>query len=285
MTSGTLAEIRDSSATIPLRALILQNHAGDTEQILFELVRSGFRVSHTLIETKEQFRTALREKNFDMVLTDCQVLHSEGADVLAEIRRDAIDIPFLLIVGTSEEESATADCLNQGAGRCISKECLSRLPVALMRMLTEKKLREENAHAYEALRASEARTRDFIEYADDGIFHVSGNGAFLDANPALLRIVGCSAAEDLHQLNFGRDLFRFPEEFARLMAECRQRGHAKGEGVEWRRRDGGLGSVHLRLRQLRAGDHPAICKSRTAPLHLPTWCARFLTSRLQVQAK
>jgi two-component system, cell cycle sensor histidine kinase and response regulator CckA len=125
-----------------------------------------------------------------------------------------------------------------------------------MRVLTEKKLREENAYAYEALRASEARTRDFIEHADDGIFHISGDGAFLDANPALLRIVGCSSADDLHQLNFGRDLFRFPEEYARLLAECRQRGHANCEDVEWRRCDGGLASVHLRLRQLHASDHP-----------------------------
>jgi two-component system, cell cycle sensor histidine kinase and response regulator CckA len=98
--------------------------------------------------------------------------------------------------------------------------------------------------------------RDFIEHAEDGIFHLSADGRFLDANPAMLRIVGCSAVEDLQELNLGRDLFRFPEEYARLMAECRQRGHANGEEVEWRRCDGGLASVHLRLRQLHAAGQP-----------------------------
>jgi two-component system cell cycle sensor histidine kinase/response regulator CckA len=256
MTPETLAEIRDAKAAMPLRVLILQDHEEDTGQILFELARSGFSVTPTVVETIEQFYAALVEKKFDVLLADSRRFLPESSDTLAEIRRAGSDIPFLLIAGPSEEPAAAADFIRQGASGCISKDRLSRLPVALMRMLTEKKLREESARAFEALRESEARTRDFIEHADDGIFHVSGDGGFLDANPALLRIIGCSSAEDLNQLNFGRDLFRFPEGYARLMAECRQRGHANGEDVEWRRRDGGLASVHLRLRQVHAGDRP-----------------------------
>ena len=125
------------------------------------------------------------------------------------------------------------------------------------RTLDEKALRDENARAQEALRHSEERNRDLVENSAYGIFRVSADGSFLDGNPTLLRITGCASAGDLLALNLARDIFRFPEQYAQLTSSCRENGRVHAAEAEWRRRDGGLVTVRMNVRQLTAAGQPA----------------------------
>ena len=106
----------------------------------------------------------------------------------------------------------------------------------------------------ENLRRSEARNREFVENAIYGIAHISMDGVFLDANPALARIVGAQKSDDLRTLNLFQDMFRFPEEAARLATACHKRSQIIGAEAEWRRRDGGAATVRLHLRYVRDPD-------------------------------
>jgi two-component system cell cycle sensor histidine kinase/response regulator CckA len=123
--------------------------------------------------------------------------------------------------------------------------------------LAEKALRDENARGQEALRICEERNRDLVENSTYGIFRVSADGSFQDANPTLLRITGCASAEDLLALNLARDIFRFPEQYAQLASSCRETGRVHGAEAEWRRRDGGLITVRMNVRQLTTAGQPA----------------------------
>lgn len=115
----------------------------------------------------------------------------------------------------------------------------------------------EGKRAGEALRLSEARNRDLVENSVYGIFRMSTDGAFLDANPALLRILGCSSPGDLRGLNLVRDVFRYPEQFVQFIAACRQQGKVHGAESEWRRCDGGIVAVRLHLRWISTPGQPA----------------------------
>ena len=251
MKSGTLEETQNPRISTPLRALIVEDSRDDIDLMLFELRESGFQVEYTLVETKEKFRAALAGNSFDAVLADYRLPSWSGLDALVELRRTGKDIPFLLVTGTLGEEAAV-ECIKQGVSDYILKSHLSRLPVALMRAMAEKALRDENAHAHEALRVSEARNRNLVEHAVYGIFRVTADGGFLDANPALLRILGCSGVDALSTLNLARDLFRFPEQYAGIMAACREHGQIHGAEAEWRRCDGGIVVVRLHVRRLSA---------------------------------
>ena len=121
--------------------------------------------------------------------------------------------------------------------------------------LDDKALREDHARAQKALRLSEARNRDLVENSAYGIFRVSADGSFLDANRTLMRIIGCLSPDDLLTLNVGRDIFRFPEQYAQLAATCREKGQIHGAEAEWRRRDGGLVTVRMNIRYLSAVGH------------------------------
>ena len=107
----------------------------------------------------------------------------------------------------------------------------------------------------QALSVSEARNRDLVEHAIYGISRVAADGSFLDENAALLSMLGCNTAEELHELNLMRDVFRFPEQYAELMASCREQGELHGAESEWRRCDGGIVTVRLHVRLLSIPDH------------------------------
>jgi two-component system, cell cycle sensor histidine kinase and response regulator CckA len=255
--STTAEERRTTTSAMPLRALLVEHSREDIELILFQLSGAGFRTDHTLAQTKEEFVAALAENDYDVVLADYRLPKWNGLEALRELQDRGKDIPFLLVTGTLGEEAAV-ECIKQGASDYILKDHLSRLPIALTRALAEKSLRDENAKAREALRLSEVRNRDLVENSAYAIFHVSADGRFLDGNPSLLRILGCSDESELKTLDLTNDLFRFPEQQAQMMAACRERGQIHGAEAEWRRRDGGILAMRLHLRRTSTAGYPEV---------------------------
>jgi two-component system, cell cycle sensor histidine kinase and response regulator CckA len=116
--------------------------------------------------------------------------------------------------------------------------------------VTDRKRAEEELHR------SEARNRDLVAYSLYGICRASVDGSFLDANPALLRILGMESWDQLRDLNLVRDVFRFPEQFVRLLASCRANSQTHGAETEWRRRDGGIVAMRLHLRRFSLAGEP-----------------------------
>jgi two-component system cell cycle sensor histidine kinase/response regulator CckA len=237
-------------AGTPVELLIVEHSPDDVELMLLELNKAGVENHHVTVQDKIQFHRALRSRPFDAILCDFNLPNWTGMDALQELRSSDKITPFILVTGTLGEEAAV-DCIKQGVNDFVLKEHLSRLAPALLRALTDRKLREENALAWEALRMSEARNRELVDNAIFGICNVDASGAFLDANPALLDILGCETQADLRTISFGANLFRFPEQHAQIMAKCRETGQLHGAETEWRRCDGRFVNVRLQLRFLR----------------------------------
>jgi two-component system, cell cycle sensor histidine kinase and response regulator CckA len=258
MSSKVFMEVQHSkTATTPLRVLILEDSNEDVDLIVCELNHAGFEVIPTTLRNRNELRQAIAEKDFDAVLADYLLPGWCGLDAIAELRAADKDVPVLMVTGAVGDEVAV-ECIKQGASDYVLKGHIGRLPIALKRALNEKALRDENAKAQEALRASEARNRELVENAVYGVARVGGDGTLLDANPAFLRILDGSRENELGNLSLARDLFRFPEDCARLMAKCREDDHVDNTEVEWRRRDGGIVTVRIHLRRASATDQPEV---------------------------
>jgi two-component system, cell cycle sensor histidine kinase and response regulator CckA len=255
MNAQTMERVALPNPAIPIRTLLVASCQEDAQLLLSQLSSAGFSCDPTVVETCDGFRAALAQHDYDIILADYRLPGWNGLDALLELRAAHKDIPFLLVTGTLGEEAAV-DCIKQGANDYILKDHLSRLPLAVKRALAEKATQDENHHAQAALLRSEARNRDLVEAALYGICRISEDGRFLDCNPALLRMVGCASSSDLQQLNLGRDLFRFPEQYAHLLAACRERGHVHGRELEWRRCDGAIVTVVLHARLCSASGSP-----------------------------
>ena len=243
----------NSSAKSTIRLLILEQTAADAELLLAELRSSGFEPLYVLAKTRQEFCDALKNASFDAVLSAYHVTGWSGLEAFLEFRTIDSGAPFLLITGAIGEEAAVK-CIKLGVSDYVLKDHLARLPVALRAALAEKTMRDENTRAHEALRLSEARNRDLIDNSIFGICRVDLSGTFFDVNPALVRILGCPAVTALDNLNFARDVFRFPEQYGEFVAACREPGQLRTGEAEWRRCDGGIITVRLCLRRLPHSD-------------------------------
>ncbi|MGO9639781.1 MAG: PAS domain S-box protein [Candidatus Acidiferrales bacterium] len=104
----------------------------------------------------------------------------------------------------------------------------------------------ERHNTKEALRRSEANNRSLIENAPYGICRVGVDDRILDANPALVDMLGYMSENELAGVNLVTQMFADPEEGRRLLHEA----SANAAGVEctWKKRDGASITVRLSMR-------------------------------------
>ncbi len=137
-----------------LRVLIVEDSEDDMHLILRELRRGQYEVAYERVEKPPAMQSALAQGPWDLILCDF-TLPSFGASAALKILKESgTDIPFIVISGTIEEESAV-EMLKAGAHDFIVKRKLARLLPAI-----ERELRD--AHTRRLQREADAERRDLI---------------------------------------------------------------------------------------------------------------------------
>jgi two-component system, cell cycle sensor histidine kinase and response regulator CckA len=102
----------------------------------------------------------------------------------------------------------------------------------------------EHKRGEEALRESEARYRGLVNNATYGIYWVTLDRDLLDANPALVQMLGYESIEEL--LDIDNTLLLYRDSAVREAVANRYRNHDRGDAtVEWKRKNGKTISVRL----------------------------------------
>jgi PAS domain S-box-containing protein len=105
---------------------------------------------------------------------------------------------------------------------------------------------DELAHA---LAQSEERYQHLVQRVVVGVFRVSSDGRIVEANPAVLRMLGYAHESEIQALEIGRDVFVQAVEFERLRSRL-DRGVVDRTSVRWKRKDGSCLTVRLSLRSV-----------------------------------
>src|SRR6185312_6881143 len=114
MTLGTSREImsRAERPSIdsgePLRVLLVEDNAADSELVLRELKRAGFDVTSEWVQAAEEFRLILEKFVPDIVLADYNLGQWRGMEALEIIRNKALDSPLILVSGALGEVTSRA---------------------------------------------------------------------------------------------------------------------------------------------------------------------------------
>ncbi len=227
----------------PLRILIAEDSRDDLELTILELKKSGLEVEIDSVSTREAFVEKLRNQTVDMVLSDYRMPGWTGMDAYSEIVKTGRDVPMILVTGTLGDLRAV-ECIQIGIADYVLKQQLGRLPMAILRAQEGKLLRDAEREAAKELRESEARYRELVNNAIYGIYWVTLKGELLDANAALVRMMGFESLEALLALGSTKSLYCNPaqrEELAKWYQE-NDRGDAT---VEWKRKDGRIITVRL----------------------------------------
>jgi PAS domain S-box-containing protein len=104
-----------------------------------------------------------------------------------------------------------------------------------------------------ALRQSEERLRSVLENADDGFFQTTPEGRFLEANPAMARMLGFETREELLQSASNAAFQYFVESSRReqFFESLKKRGQLLGFDCKLHRQDGSMVWASINARQVK----------------------------------
>ena len=194
----------------------------DDDEMLLDISKEFLQLDvDILIDTAISYNVAIdmiKFKKYDVIISDYQMNHKTGIDLLKELRL-INNIPFILFTGRSREEVAI-EALNSGATFYLQKGVHPASQFAeLTNMIKQAHFRYA---AEQALRISEERYRRLFEAAQDGVFLINvTSGKIFDANPFMIKLTGYSLEEligkHLWELGFIKDKIVAQDSFKELI--------------------------------------------------------------------
>gem|GEM_PF-1530200 len=178
-------------ATI-LKILVVEDSEDDALLVLHQIKKGGYDINSARVDTPEKMKAALKEKTWDIILSDYQMPHFSGLDALALYKESGIDIPFIVISRTIGEEVAV-DTMKAGAHDYIMKNNLQRLLPAIERELRESKYRAERKLLEQKQKQAEIIMHlqsMALESAANGIVITDKEGTIIWVNPAFTELTG-----------------------------------------------------------------------------------------------
>ena len=205
-----------------LRVLLIDDEESDflmTQALLGQL--EGPTPEVEWASTFDQGLKLLAERRHDVCLLDYFLDRGTGVDLLEQARSQAIRTPIILLTGKGSRDvdlqamkSGAADYLVKGTGDAEALERSLRYAV-------------ERHRAQEALRQSEERHRGMFDHLPLGLYRVTEEGEYIEANPALIRALEFPPKEMLGQVH-ARNFFVSPRDRERFLDLLREHGVVLG---------------------------------------------------------
>jgi len=178
------------------RILIVEDAALDAELIERALREAGLLFETRRVETAPDLIAALQAFRPDVVLSDFNLPRLDGMTALRHVREQDPHLPFLLVTGSLNEETAV-ECMKAGAADYVLKDRMKRIGPAVRAALAQKAAHAAKFTAERALRESERRYRTLVDSLSEVVFQTDAKGAWTFLNPAWTEITGYSVEESL----------------------------------------------------------------------------------------
>lgn len=185
--------------TLSIRALIVEDSEDDAELILKLFKKEGHVVHHEIVSSSQKMQEALSNEQWDVIISDYSMSGFTGIEALEILKATVLDIPFILVSGKIDEETAV-EAMKKGAVDYISKNNLSRLVPAVEREIKDCEIRKKQMKMHSEFIESEERFRLAFDNANIGMCLVDLKGNFTKVNQKLCEILGYSK-EELEGLN------------------------------------------------------------------------------------
>ncbi len=178
----------------PLHLLMIEDNEDDAELLLVKLRRAGFEPVYTRVDSEAAMREALRERDWQIVVSDYAMPGFTGLKALGILREQDKDTPFILVSGTVGEEIAV-EVMRTGANDYIMKENLTRLVPAIERELREARERCDRRRTEEALYQERERALITLHSIGDGVITTDAEGRVDYMNPVAENVTGWTCGE------------------------------------------------------------------------------------------
>jgi PAS domain S-box-containing protein len=177
-----------------LRVLIVDDSEDDAMLVLQALRRGAWEVTHERVDNADAMSAALDRQEWDVIVADYAMPRFSGPAALALAIARSSDVPFILVSGVVNEETAV-QAMKAGADDYLSKGSLVRLVPAIERELCQADTRRIAQQIEQQLRKRETHLADALQLAGVGTWHLdmSTNTAVWSYEAS--RIIGFSPSQ------------------------------------------------------------------------------------------
>jgi PAS domain S-box-containing protein len=183
------------------------------------------------VATFEEGLEALTRDEYDVFLVDYFLGDRTGLDLLREARRHQLHAPAIMLTGRGSHD-VDLQAMGAGAADYLVKGQIE--PEDLERSI---RYALDRVESLRALWESEERHRGMFDNLPMGVYRCTPRGEFLDANPALTRILGYPDQVTLDRV-YASTLYVGPDDSEPFRARLEQFGVARGFETTLRRVDG-----------------------------------------------
>ena len=195
-----------------LNILSLEDSIPDFEIIREKLIKSGMAFTIFLVQNENEYRHALQNNSYDIILADFKMPSFDAFDALKMCMEICPHIPFICVSGHIVEETAV-ELIKQGAADYILKDRLIRLPIAIQQALEKAQEKVMNESLTFKLQYNEQIFSAFMEHIPIYVF-------FKDENIRTIRLsknYETMLGKPMHEL-IGKNMNDlFPSELAKKM--------------------------------------------------------------------
>ncbi len=220
-----------------LRISFIHSDTAEVERSLQELQHAQFRVKADVALSLEQFTKRPGSKSYHLILARYPAAAGWEAEAVKILQQNGRHTPLIFLTDRIERETV-AELIRNGATDCIQMDNIGHLPVVVRRVLSEERLREQRDRAEEKLRHSEAHYRALVGNLMYGICRCTLEGKLLDANQALVTMLGCSAKEELLATNLTGEIICDPFKRQQLLGTSGQVEPGDSLEIDWTRKNG-----------------------------------------------
>jgi PAS domain S-box-containing protein len=187
----------------------------------------GFEVVEA--DNREKFERYLAKDDFDLILSDFNILGFDGLQVLEIVKVRNPDLPVIIVTGTGSEEIAI-QAMKLGASDYVIKSVnhIRGLAPAIKTVLEHKKIQRERKLALDALYESEQLYRSIYDNTSVAILLINTEGNILSANEFACKLFGF-AEEEICKVGQNGLVDRADPRLASLLEKRNETGRARGE--------------------------------------------------------
>lgn len=178
----------------PLQVLIIEDTEDDALLLVQELRRGGYEPTYRCVDNAEVMKAALVEQSWQVVLADYSLPHFRAPAALALLQESKLDLPFIIVLDTGDEDVAAA-AMKAGAQDYLIKSNLARLVPVVEREVREAEMRRGGRQAAQALHDQELHFQALIEKISDVIALTDPASLITYVSPAITRVLGYTPAE------------------------------------------------------------------------------------------
>ncbi|MEI8131972.1 MAG: PAS domain S-box protein [Leptolinea sp.] len=151
-----------------LHALLIEDSESDADLVRLYLKKDGFELVSERVDTLPELKAALNRPDWDVIISDYNLPGFNAVEALALFKETGEEIPFIIVSGQIEEETAV-ELMRTGAADYLMKDKMARLAPVVRRELLEAKIRRERRETEIALVESNRRFRMMFDQSPYGV--------------------------------------------------------------------------------------------------------------------